>query len=455
MLQPQSTALFLLLILAFVGFVWWMAVARQLALRVLAACLAFVPAMMFGVAAVNKYYDYYQSWGAVIADFSNQGINQSPLLPSLNNVTSQKFGSVLGGLVNPAVARQQGYTVRLTVYGRRSHLRRTVYIYLPPQYFQQPYAHYRFPVLELFHGFPGQPQDWINVLGINTSVNNLVRAGLARPAVLVMPDTNGSRGINMQCLNIPHGPQDSTFLATDVPAYVARTIRVQPPGRAWGLAGYSEGGYCAANLALHYPRTYGYSGVLSGYFSPLNNRLGYPPRSVRPFARIRGAAPVQFAGGVPAAAAAQHGRPAVLDRGRRSGQPGSRRVAGLSAAPAATAAAGTAGPGPGRRSHHVHLAGPARAHAGVDHAAAGLSRAAEHRRAGRRALAGSPAGLRLFAALLALVLRPAAEVAGEEPVGRGVEAQPVLRFRETVAFVREQQVLVLHSGRAHGRHDLL
>ena len=376
MLQPQSTALFVLLMLAFAGFIWWMAVARQVAVRVLAACLAFVPAMMFGVAAVNKYYDYYQSWSAVIADFSSQGVNQSPLLPSLTNVTSQRFGSILGGLVNPGVARQQGYTVRLTVHGRQSHLQRTVYVYLPPQYFQKPYAHYRFPVLELFHGWPGQPQDWINVLGVNTSLGNLVRDGLARPVVLVMPDTNGSRGVNMQCLNIPHGPQDSTFLAADVPAYVYRTLRVQPPGPAWGLAGYSEGGYCAANLALHYPGTYGYSGVLSGYFSPLNNRLGYPPRSVRPFAEIPGAAPGQYAAGVPAAAAAQREHPAVLDRRRRDGQPGHRRVAGLSAAPAAAAAPGAAGPRSRGRSHHVHLAGTARAPAGVDHAAADVGGAA-------------------------------------------------------------------------------
>lgn len=35
----------------------------------------------------------------------------------------------------------------------------------------------------------------------------------------------------------------------------------------------------------HLRRTVYISGVLSGYFSPLTNRLGYPPRSVRPFAR--------------------------------------------------------------------------------------------------------------------------------------------------------------------------
>jgi enterochelin esterase-like enzyme len=282
-LEPQSTALFLLLMAAFVGLVWWMVTARQVVFRVLAACLAFVPAMLFGVAAVNKYYDYYQSWGAVANDFTGQVANQSPLLPTLNN-SSQKFAKTLGSLVNLSQARQEGYTVRVTVTGQQSHLRRTVLVYLPPQYFQAQYATYRFPVLELFPGFPGEPQDWINVLGVTTSLDTLVRDGLARPVVLVMPDTNGDRQRMMQCLNIPRGPQDATFLAVDVPTYIAKEIRVRPPGQAWATIGYSEGGYCAANLALLYRQTYGDAGVMSGYFSPLDNLLGKPPRYVSPFA---------------------------------------------------------------------------------------------------------------------------------------------------------------------------
>jgi len=58
-----------------------------------------------------------------------------------------------------------------------------------------------------------------------------------------------------------------------------------PSGRAWGIAGYSEGGYCAANLALLYPDRYGYSGVLSGYFVPLTDQFGTPLRKVNPFGR--------------------------------------------------------------------------------------------------------------------------------------------------------------------------
>ena len=58
---------------------------------------------------------------------------------------------------------------------------------------------------------------------------------------------------------------------------------MQPPGRAWGIAGYSEGGFCAANLGLCYGTRFGYAGVLSGYFQPSDNQLGHPARLVNPF----------------------------------------------------------------------------------------------------------------------------------------------------------------------------
>src|SRR6478752_439568 len=52
-----------------------------------------------------------------------------------------------------------------------------------------------------------------------------------------------------------------------------RVARVQPPGRAWGVAGYSEGGYCAANIGLQVPKGYGAVGVLSGYFAPIRSQV--------------------------------------------------------------------------------------------------------------------------------------------------------------------------------------
>lgn len=75
MLEPQSTVFLVLLVVVFGVLMWWLIVSRRMVLRIIAACLAFIPAMAFGVAAVNKYCAYYQTWGAAIADVTNQGVS--------------------------------------------------------------------------------------------------------------------------------------------------------------------------------------------------------------------------------------------------------------------------------------------------------------------------------------------------------------------------------------------
>ncbi len=280
--EPQSTAFFVLLMVAFAALMCWLVLTKHLVLRVLAACLAFIPAMFFGFAAVNKYYDYYQSWNAAITDFTSQDVSAVGSSGPAAPVTSG-LSTLLGNDIDTRLAAQDGYTLDLTVHGHASHLSRTVYVYLPPQYFQAAYRHYRFPAIELIHGYPGGPQDWISVLDITTTFAAMIDKGLARPAVLVMPDANGARGVSLQCLNVPHGPQDATFMAQDVQDYLSRVLRIWPAGRAWAIAGYSEGGYCAANLGLQYGGRFGLVGVLSGYFQPIDNRTGDPPRYVKPF----------------------------------------------------------------------------------------------------------------------------------------------------------------------------
>jgi enterochelin esterase-like enzyme len=285
LLEPQSTALFILVLVVFCALLGCVALARQPALRVLAASVAFVPAMLFGVAAVNKYYDYYQTWGSVAADLSAQGVSSLPQIPA--NTSSEQLAKILSKVTGSKTAARDGETVRLTVHGRFSHITRTVLIYLPPQYFRPGYAHRRFPAIELITGFPGQPQDWINVVDITQTYLTLLNDRVVRPAVLVMPNANGGPRVSLQCLNVRRGPQDATFLAQDVPSALSHSLRVVPSGAAWGIAGYSEGGFCAANLALVYPARYGYSGVMSGYFVPLADQLGNPVHKVNPFGRNR------------------------------------------------------------------------------------------------------------------------------------------------------------------------
>jgi enterochelin esterase-like enzyme len=291
-LGPQGTAFFLILMVVFGGLVVWLVIAKQVVFRVLAACLAFVPAMLFGVAAVNKYYDYYQTWGSVTADFiTNQGVPTLPKVPQLANDSNRQIDSALGLPPNLRIeAAQTGYLFQTQVTAPKVRITRTVFIYLPPQYFQRSYVHYRFPVIELLHGSPGNPEQWVDVMNVLPTLDDLLATHQADPAVLVMPDTDGGRQYSLQCLNAVGGVQDATYVATSVPDYIAAHLRVQPPGKAWGVAGLSEGGFCAANLALQYPTRYGYAGVMSGYFVPLGNRVpkhnrpGQPVIYVNPFA---------------------------------------------------------------------------------------------------------------------------------------------------------------------------
>jgi enterochelin esterase-like enzyme len=286
--EPQGAGFFLLLMVIFAALIVWVAVAKQVVFRVLAACLAFVPAMAFGIASVNKFYDYYQTWGGMISDLTGQGASTIPKYAVAGS--NRQFDKDIGRVTSTAEDAQVGYLFQTTIVGQHSRLARNVYVYLPPQYFQKAYAHYKFPAIELLHGSPGNPQAWLSVLDVIPTYLNLLEAHPSDAAILVMPDTDGGQQYGLQCLNNPGGIQDMTFVAVDVPDYIARFVRVQAPGPAWGVAGYSEGGYCAANIALQEPDRYGAAGVMSGYFVPIQsqvptgNKPGGKPYTVNVFA---------------------------------------------------------------------------------------------------------------------------------------------------------------------------
>jgi enterochelin esterase-like enzyme len=275
MLEPQSTFLFIVLIVIFAALMWWMIRTRRAVLRVVAAFVAFLVAVQFGIMAVNRYFDYYQTWGAAFADLTNAPAKTQSTISATTFTNGSLRQSLAGHIIYSALAEQNGDALETVIPGPLSHITRTVLIYLPPQYFQPAYRNYRFPVIELIHGQPGEPQDWVNVVGVQTILRNLVNAGTAKPAVLVMPDANGGIRVSEQCLNQVGGQQDMTYLGLDLPNAIYRDIpRVQPPGSGWGIAGYSEGGFCAANMGLSplLRGRYGTAASLSGYYTPEANQ---------------------------------------------------------------------------------------------------------------------------------------------------------------------------------------
>jgi enterochelin esterase-like enzyme len=286
-LEPQGTFFFLMLLVAFGGLVTWLVMTSMVVFRIVAAALAFIPAMVFGIAVVNKYYDYYQTWGSLVSDLSGQSASVPQLSAAgLGKGTSRSLISTLGQSNDAALDAKYGLLFRTTITGQRSRISRQAYVYLPPQYFSKAYATYKFPAIELLHGSPGDPSAWVNVMNVIPVFLQALDAHKADPAVLVMPNTDGGPRYALQCLNDPHGIQDMTYVGKDVPAWVAANLRVQPPGPAWGIAGYSEGGYCAANLGLRYAASFGAVGSLSGYFSPIPSQIPVDgtPRDVNVYA---------------------------------------------------------------------------------------------------------------------------------------------------------------------------
>ncbi|MFD0687645.1 alpha/beta hydrolase [Actinomadura fibrosa] len=254
---PQSILVFTLLIAAFAALSWLPYRVPHVLVRIASAVAAFAVATVFGIAAVNRYYDYYTGWGELFTDLSGGTGRHLSSLGQVNGDLAQRRSAPGGRLVKTVLT------------GERSGITRTVDLYFPPQYFDPAYATHRFPAVELLHGAPGLPTDWFERMHAPQVLRQEIVTGRARPAVLVMPDANGGRAYSEQCLDEAGAPRDETFLAVDVPTQLAGMARLQPPGPGWGVAGFSEGGFCAANLALRHPRAYAAAAVMSGYFAPL------------------------------------------------------------------------------------------------------------------------------------------------------------------------------------------
>lgn len=59
-----------------------------------------------------------------------------------------------------------------------------------------------------------------------------------------------------------------TFLAVDLPNWLQDNFRARTNPRSWTTFGFSEGGYCAAMLAMRHPDRYAAAVDFAGYSAP-------------------------------------------------------------------------------------------------------------------------------------------------------------------------------------------
>lgn len=249
-MEPDSVVLVAVLFGLALGGIVAVGRCRSWWIKGAAGVLAMVLCVGGGIAVVNDYYGYYTTWGQLSSDLRD---NYQPFTTAISG------SRTVHGL--PA-----GRVVQLSFVGKRSGITRPGLVYLPPQYFDKAYRHTRFPVAELVHGSPGSPSNWLVNLTIARTMDHLLVTHLLGPMVLVMPTMNAGRRFE-EGVNAP-GALDDTYLTTDVRHDVLARFRVATAGSSWGIAGYSSGGYCAANLSLRHPGAFGASALMDGYFRP-------------------------------------------------------------------------------------------------------------------------------------------------------------------------------------------
>ena len=321
MFGPTSWAFLGVLIAGFAGLLYWLTRSQHIAVKAGAGVVAFAVASVFGASLVNQYYAYFTTWGSLVANASGSGVVQyssgvgygsgvvgsnqavGSLAPTSVAVRARSISrhgrvrtpdepqafsappppppplsasprrptvaasigiSPIALAAHPTTGR--GRVLQLALPGARSGITRKGYVYLPPQYFEPAYKNASFPVVELLHGDPGNSAGWIYGLHVPQLMDAAIDAGQIGPMIVVMPSTfDGSHG--QDCLDAPHGQLDDTFLSADVPADVVRDFRALPQGPHWAIGGLSDGGFCAANLALRHPGEYGAVVSMDGFYS--------------------------------------------------------------------------------------------------------------------------------------------------------------------------------------------
>jgi enterochelin esterase-like enzyme len=151
-----------------------------------------------------------------------------------------------------------------------------VYVYLPPDYAT---SGRRYPVLYLLHGFPGRPLAFLETVRMGIIVDELTARDLAPAAILVMPfGSTGSFTDKEWVDGIGHGEGWATFVARDLVRAVDKRYRTIATGAGRAIAGLSEGGYGAINLALRHPGEFSVVESWSGYERPTTIRSIFGPQ---------------------------------------------------------------------------------------------------------------------------------------------------------------------------------
>jgi enterochelin esterase-like enzyme len=137
-----------------------------------------------------------------------------------------------------------------------------VTVYTPPGYAAR--GTRRYPVL---YQAPYTFAHWDAATNVNVVLDALIDRGAIPPMIVVSMSADGGPYADSECANSYDGSEwFDRYTAQTVVPWVDSHYRTIAEAAARAIMGSSQGGYCAAILALHHPQTFGSSLVYSGYF---------------------------------------------------------------------------------------------------------------------------------------------------------------------------------------------
>ena len=135
-------------------------------------------------------------------------------------------------------------------------------VYLPDGYKEAPG---KYPVVYLLHGAGGDEYEWARKGGAVETLDGLIKRGLMRPTIAVMPTTGPASWWADGAAE-----KAETALMTELLPYVEAKYKASTERSGREIAGLSMGGYGALNLSLSYPAKFCAAGIISpAIYDPL------------------------------------------------------------------------------------------------------------------------------------------------------------------------------------------
>jgi enterochelin esterase-like enzyme len=153
-----------------------------------------------------------------------------------------------------------------------------VSVYVPPAYDSS--GGQRYPVVYVV---PWSLDYWEESMDLPAMLDQMIGSGRIPPEIFVFASQRGGPFVDCECVDSYDGHEEmDSYLAGTLVDWVDRSYRTLARSDARTVTGYSQGGFCAAELGLRHPDVFGNVIAFSGYYHA-GVRNGQTVNAWRPF----------------------------------------------------------------------------------------------------------------------------------------------------------------------------